>query len=520
MARALSYKCEQAVDRIYRLLGLLFPWKDIFSTRWSIEHGDSRARASAFEYLDNLLTGQLRKHLMPALEELPIDEKVRRGNMILKTRPRDEEETLLHLINDGDQVVAACAISFVEKRKLWALVPDVEHVLAFRRAEDWFVFEAASWALAAHRMAEDERRSLWVEPLPAVELVARVRHLPVFASVSVDELFRMVGAGRQIRHETGQVIFRDGTVPDSLQVLLDGKVMAATGLQAGRAGLAERGSDESPVAQERVIEPPATLAFEEILEGRPMRETIQAVEPTVTLSLSNDELQTLLADNVQLVQGLFRTLAEQPSTHERLIIRGTAGEDVSRLAKLMTEESALAGERLMLKGARGHEISRLAAGGLTPVQRVLVLGRIPVFARISAEEMLHVAEITQEVALVEGDTLAGEADPPALYAVLSGELSLELPAGSPGDATPLSVGPGDAIGLLETLGGVSFARRAHVLRSGVAIHISHDDLFDLLSQRPELLRQLFGALFGARGTVSAPAPRPPARRTSTRAFAS
>ena len=46
----------------------------------------SRSRASASEYLDNILTGQLRKRIMPMLEDLPIEEKVRRGNVLLKTR--------------------------------------------------------------------------------------------------------------------------------------------------------------------------------------------------------------------------------------------------------------------------------------------------------------------------------------------------------------------------------------------------------------------------------------------------
>ncbi len=224
LAHALLDKCQRAVDRIYRLLGLLYRVKDILSARWAIEHGAARSRASAFEYLDNLLSTNQRKYLMPILEELPLDEKVRRGNVLVKTRPRDEEETLLHLINDDDEIVSACAISLVEKRKQWSLVADLEHVLAHRRAADWFVFEATSWALAVHRLPEARRRSLWQEPLPAVELVARLRQTEVLAAVSVEELFRLVGAGRQTRYESGQVIFHEGAVPDSLQVLLDGAV--------------------------------------------------------------------------------------------------------------------------------------------------------------------------------------------------------------------------------------------------------------------------------------------------------
>ena len=45
----------RAVDRVYRLLGLIYPWKDIGAARYAIEHGEPRLRASALEYVDNLL---------------------------------------------------------------------------------------------------------------------------------------------------------------------------------------------------------------------------------------------------------------------------------------------------------------------------------------------------------------------------------------------------------------------------------------------------------------------------------
>src|SRR5688572_13773724 len=163
---------------------------------------------------------------MPVLEDLPLDEKVRRGNVLLKTRPRDLEETLLQLINDDDQVVAAAAIDVVRHEKSWALAGDIEHVLAHRDARDWYVFEAASWALAEQRMPAERRRELWLEPLPAAELASRLRELPLFASVSVDELFRIASAARQVRHDPGALLLQEGSVPESIHFLLDGHVMA------------------------------------------------------------------------------------------------------------------------------------------------------------------------------------------------------------------------------------------------------------------------------------------------------
>src|SRR4029453_17242095 len=107
-----------------------YPWRDIAAAQWTLAHGVGRSRASASEDLDKIIEGERRKGIMPGLEEMPAEEKVRRGNVLLKTRPRDVEETLLQLINDEDQVVAAAAIDTARAQKVWALADDIEHVLS------------------------------------------------------------------------------------------------------------------------------------------------------------------------------------------------------------------------------------------------------------------------------------------------------------------------------------------------------------------------------------------------------
>ena len=300
LALTLDQKLGRSVDRIYRLLGLLYPWKDIAAARWAIEHGDARSRSSAFEYLDNILASQLRSRLMPVLEEMPVDEKVHRANVLLKTRPRDVEETMLQLINDDDQVVAAAAIDFVREKELWNLTDNVEFVLAHRDPKDWYVFEAASWTLASRRLTADRRRELWLEPLPAAALVARLRGLPMFASVGIDELFRIAGAGHQVRHEAATTLLHEGAVPDNLYVLLDGRVVATARRTVPRE-----------------ITPAATLGFEELLNGNLMSHTFKTLEPCVSLRLDTGEMRTLLADNTDLVQGFFSTLAGRGAWSDR-----------------------------------------------------------------------------------------------------------------------------------------------------------------------------------------------------------
>jgi len=454
LARALDEKLHRTVDRIYRLLSLVYPWKDIAAARWTLEHGDSRGRAGALEYLDNLLTGPVRKRVLPVLEEVPLEEKVRRGNVLLKSRIRDAEDSLAQLVHDEDQIVAATAIHFVEARGLWALESDLEYALEHRDARDWHVFEASSWALAARRMAAEKRREKWMEPLPVVELSDRLRRMALFDFVSVDELFRIAAAGRQVRHENGQLLYEQGTHPDDLQFLLDGSV-------------SRRAEGEPP----QDLVPPAALGFEEVLEGAPAAATIRAVQRAICLALRNEQVLQLLAENAELAQGLFRMVLERSG--------GDRWGGVAR--RTVTHPS----------------VARLE-DGVQAIEKILVMEEMPILARAQAEDIAALAAIAREVPLTAGELLFREGDAPALYVLLAGELSLEPMAGG----EPVHAASGDTVGVYETLSGAETTGwRAHVTTSGTALRIEREAFFDLLTERIELLQDMFSALLHRRTDV-------------------
>ncbi len=143
--------------------------------------------------------------------------------------------------------------------------------------------------------------------------------------------------------------------------------------------------------------------------------------------------------------------------------------------------------------------------GLQPIEKVLILEEMPVFSRASSEQLAAMAAITREVKMAEGDLLFREADAPAIYIVLDGELSLEPMKGG----TPAHAGAGDAIGVYETLGGLdAVGWRGHVTKAGVLLRLDREALFDLLSDQIDLLQGLFGALQRARAARKADAPEP------------
>jgi AAA family ATP:ADP antiporter len=472
----LEEKRARARERVFFMLALLYPRRDVMAARWELEHGDARSKASACEYLDNVLSGPLRRRLMPMLEDLTDEERVSKGNVILRTRPRDVEETLLILINSDDEVVSAAAIDLVGRLELRSLADDLDHVLAHRDVHDWHVFEAASWTLAGLRLQATKRRALWLEPLPSVEIASRLRAIPIFASVATDELFRIARTGRQVRLDRGHTLYEAGSLPRHVHLLLDGQVHATT-----------------PGGEARDVRHPAPLGLEDALEQRPHPDTVRATETSVALQLTVEEALSLLADNTDLVQGLFRWMLDDPAFHTgRLVVRGTEpGAQPDPGSPLDAAPAAAS--------APGSK--------LRPIDVVLALRRVPLFARSSVEARLALAGTAREERLEPNGVLLHASDAPAIRLVIDGALE----ARTPGDEV-VAIGPGDALGVLETCAGVPIGANIHVTSAGRALRISHEDFFDLLGQRADLLQSLFATLFGARRAewelAAGDAPRP------------
>jgi ATP:ADP antiporter, AAA family len=440
VARAASEKMKRSMDRIYRLLSLLYPWKEIAAARHTIEHGDPRTRANTIEYLDNILAGGIRKTLIPLLEDsLPgARQPLFNGNK------SEVEAAVRRLINDEDPVVASAAIYFVWEQRLSNFSGELERVLATRDAQDRHVHETASWVLQEFRMPAPKQPLAWIEALPSVDLANQMRTLPLFDSVTIDEIFRICDTARRVRFEPGHLLCQETLVPETVQFLLNGSVTITQ--QDGET---------------RQIEAPAVLAFQEVLEERPLTESVRTTNRGVCLTLTREEIQTLMADNSDLVPGLFQMLCRDSRSG-----------------------------RVVMKGCQSPNSTLPVDSNLSPFEKGLVLKTIPVFSQVSPDEIIALASVASEMSLTAGSDLFTETDRPAIYVLISGELSIERSIES-----PIIAGPFDVIGIYETLAGMDFEFHAHARKSGLALRIDREDLFDLLVQRPTLLRQVFSALF-------------------------
>jgi AAA family ATP:ADP antiporter len=437
---ALTDKMARAMDRIYRLLGLLYHVDDIAAARYTIEQGEARGRAHAIEYLDNLLGGMVRRRVLPILDDTPLSEKVRHANGILKSRPRELEDTLAQLVHDDDPVVSASAIQFIAHRGLWALSDDIEYVMSHRPADDTAVLEAAAWAmLHKRRLAASETAP--AESLPAVELADRVRAIALFQFVSVDELFRIADVGEEVRYPAGRELHRPGATAD-VEFLLDGTV---------RDG-------------DREMSAPAVLGIEAVLEGTPPQSGVRAVEPVTCFRIAGGDFLSMLSDNVLLAQGLFRMLLAPDQGSPALTLPPALPDITTRRQPPQAVDIAM------------------------------LLRHHPLLERASAAHLLALTGAATEIPLTAGTALFRAGEMPAIYVILRGEVVLE----GQGSDAPGIVPLGSTLNVAETLAGIGAPVTATVTQSGSALRLERERLFNVLGDEVELMQSVFSGVIRLR----------------------
>lgn len=124
LLQVLDERIEYTRERIFRLLGLTYRQEEI-SSLWSrIVSGPPSLKATALEYLANLLSRKHRGWLYPVIERTTRLEAMRRS--VLPTLPF--EEALRRLSASEDYWVAACAVTVAGDLGLTALMPQIERL--------------------------------------------------------------------------------------------------------------------------------------------------------------------------------------------------------------------------------------------------------------------------------------------------------------------------------------------------------------------------------------------------------
>jgi hypothetical protein len=108
--------------------------------------GKTDEYTAALEFLDNVLERELKKILLPMLDE---DGRVTQvGRELFGVEPRDAQTALRELMRCGDAWLVVCAVATAAELRLTELKPDIEPLSKRAGAEVSQVAQSAILALA------------------------------------------------------------------------------------------------------------------------------------------------------------------------------------------------------------------------------------------------------------------------------------------------------------------------------------------------------------------------------------
>ncbi len=141
---ALRERMDQQLEMIFRLLGLRYPQRDIYFAYAALKGTQPAKRASAIEFLDNILRKDVKTVILPLLEEESQERLLGRAVRLFHVRIPDRAGALSALVEQPDPWLRACALHAAGAARIAALEPFCRAALG---DADIRVRETAEWAL-------------------------------------------------------------------------------------------------------------------------------------------------------------------------------------------------------------------------------------------------------------------------------------------------------------------------------------------------------------------------------------
>ena len=110
VTQAIREAMEGELERIFRLMKLLFPHQDLHSAYVGVQSRNPVVHDNALEFLENILGPQLRSLLLPLLDsEVPTTVRIELANRMLGTQVANSAEAVQSLLSSEDPWLRSCA---------------------------------------------------------------------------------------------------------------------------------------------------------------------------------------------------------------------------------------------------------------------------------------------------------------------------------------------------------------------------------------------------------------------------
>ncbi|MDX2153905.1 MAG: Npt1/Npt2 family nucleotide transporter [Bryobacteraceae bacterium] len=126
LARTLEERLRNTIERLFTLLGLQYPQKEISAAYQAVNRRQGEEYGAAIDFLEGVLDRELKRVLLPLLDSPT--HLAERAEELFGFTPKNEEAALRDLLNSRDEWLAACAAATAAELKMHSLAPDIRAV--------------------------------------------------------------------------------------------------------------------------------------------------------------------------------------------------------------------------------------------------------------------------------------------------------------------------------------------------------------------------------------------------------
>ena len=283
MQRVLTQRAQWAVERVFRVLGLLYDPDGIYDAYQALLGQDTRRRDLALEFLATTLEAGPRGRVLPLLESPKPTGGIRDGE--------ERAAVLFGYLKERDALASAAATVelTVEEVAVWR--PEIERLLG--ASEGMLLVEEAlrPW-YGGLDMVEDASNS--EKHLGTIQKIEHLGRVDIFSGLGAQELLVLAERSEEVVFQSGQTIFREGAAAAEIYSVITGRVELCR--EAGQIEL---------------LGPAETFGTLAALTREPRFLTACALEHSRCLKLHRDTFWEILEAYPRVAHGVIETLVRK-----------------------------------------------------------------------------------------------------------------------------------------------------------------------------------------------------------------
>jgi len=129
--KALTESVKHELERIFRLLGLLYPRVDLHAVYLGLQSRDKTVYDNALEFLDNVLKSQLRVTLVPLLDgRVTPKQRAQLADRLVRTKLENREQAVRELVSSEDPWLKSCGAYAIGLLQMNSLAGELDRCLS------------------------------------------------------------------------------------------------------------------------------------------------------------------------------------------------------------------------------------------------------------------------------------------------------------------------------------------------------------------------------------------------------